>query len=832
MARFIVAPNGYGKSGLALEYAETIFGFDGVIWMNCKSPCFIRDLDNGDLITSHLAAEPAVRLVVFEDVPYLDALRAQKLSEEIDALLERDCEVIVTCVPYCDVLGRLQHDRVRIAARDLLLDDEELLLMGEEVPRSLRAAAQRGESSRVAALLWDMSPSARREFLAREFGEDMPHELRLALVCTAILGQGSFADLADFGLTDKQLIETVAPDYPHFGFDAAADAFEAPPFEIEDIAQGFRTGLEELVEATPCEGREEFAFLLADALIRSGNPGRACDVVRTLCPRKRRIDWVEKNAATLIAHRSFLALLRLVESLGSVGMPVSQRALVALVESLCLRVLGDGEGACRCAKRCAFDHQVQSDVRAAALLELVRHGSTTLLEQAHAELVALAREGDIGAQGEWGMGQQGLLVQAWFVSERGLDEFASFWVDAQQAGASARTLAVMATWFYDDVQRNVLSAGRERSSSSRIDHIAIERFVREAVDASGEWLPDYFAGSAGVAMAQANQAGMPYFEGPLASSAAIKLRDFEMDLLDQRMKHEAEVSRMAAKHDDWLATHPDYGLVPQKTVLKPVVRLSIPELSIKTFGFLELRIGGELLDQDRFAGKHVRGLIVLLASNQGHELGRDEICRSMWPNSPLDTARKNFYSVWSQLKKALTLSDGSCPYLLRHRAGCSFSAEHVRSDIMRLDEICREFLFEEPHFEHWPNLLIELGNDFSSDLVPSETSNQLIVRTREEYRAKIVDALVVAALGFMAKDSARRAVWCAQMALAHDDTREDAHVALIRAEMASGQRTKAMESFRKCREILSEKLGVDPSPETMMLYQQLLEAEGCACVHA
>lgn len=45
VARFMVAPSGFGKSTLALEYAETVFAFDHVFWIDCASPCFLRDLD-------------------------------------------------------------------------------------------------------------------------------------------------------------------------------------------------------------------------------------------------------------------------------------------------------------------------------------------------------------------------------------------------------------------------------------------------------------------------------------------------------------------------------------------------------------------------------------------------------------------------------------------------------------------------------------------------------------------------------------------------------------------------------------------------------------------
>ena len=42
VARFLVAPEGFGKTGLAMEYADVVFSFDHVFWINGKSPCFLQ----------------------------------------------------------------------------------------------------------------------------------------------------------------------------------------------------------------------------------------------------------------------------------------------------------------------------------------------------------------------------------------------------------------------------------------------------------------------------------------------------------------------------------------------------------------------------------------------------------------------------------------------------------------------------------------------------------------------------------------------------------------------------------------------------------------------
>ena len=123
VARFIVAPDGFGKSALSFEYADTVFSFDHVFWINGKSPCFLRDLDARRIAKTLLAEDSQPFLVVFEDVPPLDPERVELLSREMDRLLDRECEVLVTCVPTCDAFD-CHRDRVKLGSEELLLTDE------------------------------------------------------------------------------------------------------------------------------------------------------------------------------------------------------------------------------------------------------------------------------------------------------------------------------------------------------------------------------------------------------------------------------------------------------------------------------------------------------------------------------------------------------------------------------------------------------------------------------------------------------------------------------------------------------------------------------------
>ena len=151
VARFMVAPAGFGKSTLALEYAETVFAFDHVLWVDCASPCFLRDLDARGIVEGLVEVDGEPFLAVFEDVPPLDSLRAELFGAVLDDLLERGCEVLITCTPASDVFAD-QIDRMLIGAGDLLLSDEAFPPISPKPPRTMSRAVG----------VWRRLPGARR----------------------------------------------------------------------------------------------------------------------------------------------------------------------------------------------------------------------------------------------------------------------------------------------------------------------------------------------------------------------------------------------------------------------------------------------------------------------------------------------------------------------------------------------------------------------------------------------------------------------------------------------------------------------------------------------
>lgn len=66
------------------------------------------------------------------------------------------------------------------------------------------------------------------------------------------------------------------------------------------------------------------------------------------------------------------------------------------------------------------------------------------------------------------------------------------------------------------------------------------------------------------------------------------------------------------------------------------------------------------------------------------------------------------------------------------------------------------------------------------------------------------------------------AVALAEELLARDPFREAGYQILMRAHLAAGSRAEALRAYERCRRLLAEELGADPSSETQALHLQVL----------
>jgi DNA-binding SARP family transcriptional activator len=250
----------------------------------------------------------------------------------------------------------------------------------------------------------------------------------------------------------------------------------------------------------------------------------------------------------------------------------------------------------------------------------------------------------------------------------------------------------------------------------------------------------------------------------------------------------------------------------------------IPMLYVSLFGGTEISIGGKKIDLSSVTRKKALTLLAMLVLNRGNVVSRRTIADELWPDGGVDSFKTNFYTIWSQLKAILKV-DGRCPYLLRTKDGCSINLDYVDSDVFHYDGLCRTLLFGSDKSYTWERLYDEVSNRYSSELLPHEESNEFIKSTRLKYKTQIVDGLIATSTRLNALNESMGALWFAREALGRDNLREDVYIALMEAQIASNQRSAAVDTYFMCRRTLCDKLGIDPSLKMVSLYNSVIQDE-------
>ena len=260
-----------------------------------------------------------------------------------------------------------------------------------------------------------------------------------------------------------------------------------------------------------------------------------------------------------------------------------------------------------------------------------------------------------------------------------------------------------------------------------------------------------------------------------------------------------------------------------KTVSKSNSQNQVPTLRVNLFGGVDVKIGDIQVEPKLLSRQKVRLLLALLVLNRGHFMSSSRLSQMLYPESHPECARKSFYSAWSRLKSALTTPCGTRPYLIKQQGGYKIDSTFLSSDVLELKDVCTALLLGHAPEAGWSHLYARIKDTFACDFMSNDEGNPVVDALRITFRDNLVDALVVASKTLCDQGKKQEAAWFAQAAFTRDCSREDVYVALMRAQIACLQRNAALQTYFKCQKYLASELGIDPSPETVLLYKNIIE---------
>lgn len=255
----------------------------------------------------------------------------------------------------------------------------------------------------------------------------------------------------------------------------------------------------------------------------------------------------------------------------------------------------------------------------------------------------------------------------------------------------------------------------------------------------------------------------------------------------------------------------------------------MPHLSLRLFGGLQVLVDGAPVTA--FESDKVRALLAYLAV-EIHPQPRLALADLLWPAMPEGSARHNLSQVLFNLRQVIGDRQADPPLLLisRDRIGMNPAGDQS-SDVMQ----CKRLLAACDTHPH-PTLadcadcavrLHQVVDLYQGDFLhhfflnDSPPFEEWALLQREHWRRRVLTALSQLTLYHERVGDYTSAIQSCERQLLFDAWREESHQALMRLLARSGQRSAALAQYERCRRILAAELGITPSAETTVLYEQI-----------
>lgn len=245
------------------------------------------------------------------------------------------------------------------------------------------------------------------------------------------------------------------------------------------------------------------------------------------------------------------------------------------------------------------------------------------------------------------------------------------------------------------------------------------------------------------------------------------------------------------------------------------------KLKVSLLGKPEVTLAGKSLIEEFTTTKTQALLYFLVVTGRAHS--REVLAGLLWGDMPEAKAKRNLTKALSNLRQLLE------PYLIIDRQSIEFNPNAG----YWLDVAVFQHAVESDPNQQTLSTLREAVTLYRGDFLEgfyvkdSLEFEDWALALREQLRERLIDALDAIVEAYIAQgDSGDTAgVDYANRLLNLDPWRESAHRQMMTLLARRGQRSAALAQYETCRRVLTEEFGVEPSTETIALYERLRDAD-------
>lgn len=207
---------------------------------------------------------------------------------------------------------------------------------------------------------------------------------------------------------------------------------------------------------------------------------------------------------------------------------------------------------------------------------------------------------------------------------------------------------------------------------------------------------------------------------------------------------------------------------------------------------------------------------------------RDSLATLLWEDRPQSQAMGNLRVLLSSLRKQLP----QFTLIERHTVSLNFDAEIFVDSLALIDAA----IAAKHHYQTPKQLLPVQASDLESavslytgdflagfHIRDSLGFEEWVSLTREQVRMAVLDGLYLLLAHHTAANHLREAIATAERIIAIDPLQEAAHRAVMRLLALNGLRNAAIRRYKACVDVLDAELGVEPHPQTIELYDRIVD---------
>ena len=250
-------------------------------------------------------------------------------------------------------------------------------------------------------------------------------------------------------------------------------------------------------------------------------------------------------------------------------------------------------------------------------------------------------------------------------------------------------------------------------------------------------------------------------------------------------------------------------------------------LRVQTLGQFRVFKGGEPIAFTAKAQRRPLDLLKVVIAYGGRDVSEERVVEALWPRIDGDSAHKSFATTLHRLRKllgeerAIQLSDGKL----------SLDGRLIWVDVWAFDQvIARINQALHPKMEETStdstklsDLGAQLLERYPGPFLASEPEQGWSLPLRDRLRQRFMRTVIDITHYWQQAGDAERAIDLLEHAIELDYSSEGIYRSLMECYALLGRRAEAVDTYGRCRKMLAATLRVDPSPETIALYEKLTQ---------